>query len=154
MKLFNDHVDKKKRLVERFEEGHVFKYSVDEEKYAMELVNNRVDEEETTAAEPAENKIMKINMRVMKTIPLEVMEYDTIRKVKAKFSETEGVSMMNLKKLFFGANSLDSDNKLVDYGIKEGSTLNLFLHSGAKIQIEVKLSHYSKTINGYDGHHS
>ncbi|KAF9598184.1 hypothetical protein IFM89_025801, partial [Coptis chinensis] len=63
--------------------------------------------------------IMKINMRMMKIIPVEVMESNTIRKLKANFSKMEGVSMMNLKKLFFGANSLDSDKKLVDYGIKE-----------------------------------
>ncbi|KAF9598188.1 hypothetical protein IFM89_025805 [Coptis chinensis] len=146
----NDRGTKRKLLLEH-SEGHVFEYSVDEGKFQMELVNVHVDVKETATVEPAENKallfggtllfelifrnIMKINMRVMKTVLLEVMESDTIRKLKAYFSETEGVSMMNLKKLFFGANSLDSDKKLVDYDLKK-VLLNLFLHSGAKILVD------------------
>ncbi|KAF9598186.1 hypothetical protein IFM89_025803 [Coptis chinensis] len=160
----NDHVAKRKLLMEH-SEGHVFEYTVDEGKSQMELVNDHVNKKETATVEPTENKHSKSGYGANCGIPHflyyedkheddenyscrsdGIRQSDTIRKLKANFSETEGVSMMNLKKLFFGANSLDSDKKLGDYGIKEGSTLNLFLHSGAKIQIYVRLSQSSKTI--------
>ncbi|PIA34367.1 hypothetical protein AQUCO_03800165v1 [Aquilegia coerulea] len=81
----------------------------------------------------------------MKTIPLEVKKCDTVSKVRAEFSEIEGVSKVNLKKLFFEGNCLENDRKLMDYGIRNGSIVNMFLDSGVRIQIHVKMSQIGKT---------
>ncbi|KAF5182833.1 Polyubiquitin [Thalictrum thalictroides] len=82
----------------------------------------------------------------MKTIPLEVKKCDTVRKVRSEFSEIEGVSKVNLKKIFFEGNCLEDEKKLIDYGIQSGSTINMFLDSGVRIQIHVKLSQLRKIV--------
>ncbi|PIA34372.1 hypothetical protein AQUCO_03800169v1 [Aquilegia coerulea] len=89
---------------------------------------------------------MKIQFRIMKTIPLEVKKCDTVRKVRSEFSEIEGVSKVNLKKLFFEGNCLEDEKKLIDYGIQNGSTINMFLDSGVRVQIHVKMSQIGKTV--------
>lgn len=82
----------------------------------------------------------------MKTISLKVKKSDTVQKARAAFSEVEGVSKVHLKKLFFGGQCLDKDKKLVDYEIKNGSIINMFLDSGVRTLIHVKMPQLGKTI--------
>ncbi|KAL5705384.1 hypothetical protein ACHQM5_023693 [Ranunculus cassubicifolius] len=83
----------------------------------------------------------------MKNIPLEVKKSDTMQKIRTGFSEMQGISMVNLKSLFFAGNLLDIEEKKVgDYNITDGSIISVYLDSGSRIQIHVKISQLKKNI--------
>ncbi|PIA35571.1 hypothetical protein AQUCO_03500141v1 [Aquilegia coerulea] len=89
---------------------------------------------------------MNIYFRLMKTIPLEVKKSDTIRKVRTEFSELEGISLVNLKSLFFAGDWLEEDKNVADYDIKNGSIINIYMDSGFRTQVYLKISHIGKRI--------
>ncbi|KAL5722886.1 hypothetical protein ACHQM5_006346 [Ranunculus cassubicifolius] len=80
---------------------------------------------------------MKIYMKITKTVSLHVNKSDTIRNVKAKLSQVEGLSS-NTQELFFAGNHLKNGNKLVDYEIQNGSTIQMFLGSATNMKIHIK----------------
>jgi len=85
-----------------------------------------------------ENKRIKLQMSINtkipiyvrqiagKTLTLEVENFDTIRDVKAKISDKEGISPDN-QLLIYGGRVLEDGGKLSDYAILEKSTLNLWV---------------------------
>jgi ubiquitin C len=63
-----------------------------------------------------------------KTIALDVMASDTIKYVKEKFEEKEGIPSDQLRFIFPSARiGLEDHRKLTDYGIRDGSTLYLVI---------------------------
>ncbi|KAL5705379.1 hypothetical protein ACHQM5_023688 [Ranunculus cassubicifolius] len=83
----------------------------------------------------------------MKTIPLEVKKSDTMQKIRTHFSDMQGISLVNLKSLFFAGNLLDiEEKKMGDYNITDGSIISVYLDSGSRIQIHVKISQLKKNI--------
>ncbi|KAL5705380.1 hypothetical protein ACHQM5_023689 [Ranunculus cassubicifolius] len=83
----------------------------------------------------------------MKNIPVEVKKSDTMQKIKTEFSQMKGISMVNLKSLFFAGNLLDiEEKKMGDYNITDGSIISVYLDSGSRIQIHVKISQLKKNI--------
>ncbi|KAF9608517.1 hypothetical protein IFM89_009883 [Coptis chinensis] len=89
---------------------------------------------------------MQIYFRVMKTVPIEVKKSDTIQTVRTEFSKLEGISMVNLKSLSFAGDWLQNEQKVVDYDIKNGSIISVFLDSGFRTKIHVKMLQTGKPI--------
>lgn len=94
----------------------------------------------------ADDDQMQIYFRLMKTIPLEVKKSDTIKKIRTEFSDMQGISLVNLKSLFFGGSWLENEKKVVDYDISNGSTVNVFLDSGFRMKLYVKMSQITKKV--------
>ncbi|XP_010275235.1 PREDICTED: polyubiquitin 11-like [Nelumbo nucifera] len=88
---------------------------------------------------------MKIFLKVIKTVALRAKSSDTINIVKAKFSDMEGVAT-DLQELFFDGNHLKEEKRLADYGVRDGSTIHMFLHSTDNIKIHIKASQMRKAI--------
>lgn len=88
---------------------------------------------------------MKIFVKVTKTIPLEIKKSDTIRNVKARFRDQEGIPE-NLQEIFFAGNHLNNNQTLADCNIQKHSTLNMFVHSMAGMQIFVKIPSAGKSV--------
>ncbi|KAL5705381.1 hypothetical protein ACHQM5_023690 [Ranunculus cassubicifolius] len=83
----------------------------------------------------------------MKNIPLEVKKSDTMQKIRTEFSQMQGISIVNLKSLFLAGNLLDIEEKKVgDYNITGGSIISVYLDSGSRIQIHVKISQLKKNM--------
>ena len=61
-------------------------------------------------------------------ITLIVEDFDTISDVKAQIKDKEGIPVYR-QKLTSGGAPLDNSCTLLDYGIKDGSTLRLYTHS-------------------------
>ncbi|KAF9608514.1 hypothetical protein IFM89_009880 [Coptis chinensis] len=134
------------RLPKKPAEGHV-----DKKKRIMVPSEDSMDQqtppgvESSTPLDTVEDK-MQINFRLMKTIPLEVKKSDTIQNVRTEFSKYQGISMVNLKSLFFAGNWLENERKVDDYDIKSGSVISVFLDSGFRTQIHVKMSQTGNAI--------
>lgn len=88
----------------------------------------------------ADDDQMHVYFRLMKSIPLVVKKSDTIKKIRTEFSDTQGVSLVNLKSLFYGGRWLDNEKKVVDYDISNGSIIDVFLDSGFRIKLYAKMS--------------
>ncbi|XP_008776742.1 polyubiquitin 3-like isoform X2 [Phoenix dactylifera] len=79
---------------------------------------------------------MKIFLKLMKTVALEVNSTDTIDDIKAKISPVEGLAPSQ-QELFFAGNHLKGTNTLADYNIPENSTINLYIGHGMQIFVKV-----------------
>ncbi|XP_057470854.1 uncharacterized protein LOC130759686 isoform X1 [Actinidia eriantha] len=86
---------------------------------------------------------MNIYLKVSKTIALKVKTSETIKKLKAMVHDKEGVPE-NLQELFFTGERLKDNHKLVDYGIRMNSTLNLFLQNLDLIKLLVYIPSHQK----------
>ena len=76
-----------------------------------------------------------------KTLTLEVKPSDTIKGVKAKIQEKEGIPP-RLYQLIFAGNQLEDEHTLSDYNIMEDSTLHLLLRLGTGNQPWCNLMFY------------
>ncbi|KAF9617753.1 hypothetical protein IFM89_038515 [Coptis chinensis] len=59
--------------------------------------------------------------------------------MRTEFSKLEGISMVNLTSLSFAGDWLQNEQKVVDYDIKNGSIISVFLDSGFQTKIHVKI---------------
>jgi ubiquitin C len=75
--------------------------------------------------------------KIIKTVALKVKRHETIRNLKALLLEKADISE-NLQELFFAGNRLMNDQRLVDYGIQQDSTVHLVLQNACGMRIYVK----------------
>ncbi|XP_010921981.1 polyubiquitin isoform X2 [Elaeis guineensis] len=86
---------------------------------------------------------IKIFLKLMKTVALEVNSTDSIDDIKAKISTVEGLALSQ-QELFFAGHHLYGTNTLADYNIPKNSTINLYI--GDEMHIFVKVLRDGKTI--------
>ena len=81
--------------------------------------------------------IKRLTGKNCKQISLKANFYDTIKEVKEQISKKEGVSV-KLQKLIFNGKQLDNERRLLDYNIKDETSVYLVLEKSKKIQITIK----------------
>ncbi|XP_059428171.1 polyubiquitin-like [Corylus avellana] len=79
---------------------------------------------------------------IIKTVALKVKRHETISNIKALLLEKADISE-NLQELFLAGNRLMNDQRLVDYGIQQDSTVDLVLQNacGTRIYVKSPLDH-------------
>ncbi len=85
-----------------------------------------------------QHQIIQIYVKTLngQTIGLKVDKTDTIRNVKHKIYEKEGISVNN-QRLIFLANILEDERTVSDYNIQNDSTLHLALRPTSKTIISL-----------------
>ncbi|CAN6287989.1 unnamed protein product [Urochloa humidicola] len=86
---------------------------------------------------------LKIYVKMMKTVQLNVECTDTVDQVKAKIRAIEEIDK-DLQEILFAGIRLENDNMLTDYDIKTNSFVDLYVTDG--MQISVKIPSVGKTI--------
>ncbi|RWR81151.1 Ubiquitin, related [Cinnamomum micranthum f. kanehirae] len=102
-------------------------------------------ENATDRSQSNEQDEMKLFVKVTKTIALDIKRSDTIRDVKARFRDEEGIPE-NLQEIFFAGNHLNNNQTLAGCNIQKYSTLHMFVHSTAGMQIFVKIPSTGKSV--------
>ncbi|XXG44017.1 hypothetical protein AAC387_Pa01g3921 [Persea americana] len=88
---------------------------------------------------------MKIFVKVLKTIALKIKKTDTIRNIKARFQDEEGIPE-TLQEMFFAGNHLNNNQTLADCNIQKHSTLHMFVQSKVGMQIFIKIPSTNKSV--------
>ncbi|KAL3507612.1 hypothetical protein ACH5RR_032994 [Cinchona calisaya] len=92
-----------------------------------------------------EEEEIKICLKVMKTVTFTVKKSDTVRDVKARLNDKEGISEC-LQELFFTGERLRDDQRLVDCGIQHTCTLNVFVQNLVPIKLFIKIPSNQKVV--------
>ena len=85
-----------------------------------------------------ENFSIHVKFSTGKIITFQVNSSDTVAEVKEKINQQENISRNFRRNLLFNSNQLEDDRKIRDYGIQNGSILEIKLVIGEKMQIKVK----------------
>jgi len=85
----------------------------------------------------------KIQVKMVKTVALDVKSTDTVDQIKSNISAIEGIDKSQ-QVLFFGGNQLENNNRLADYNIMTNSSVDLYVTDG--MQISVSIPSVGKTI--------
>ncbi|KAL3506162.1 hypothetical protein ACH5RR_031544 [Cinchona calisaya] len=88
---------------------------------------------------------INVYLKVMKTVALAVKKSDTVRNVKAKLNDKEGISE-GLQELFFSGERLRDNQNLVNCGIQQNSTLQLFVQNMVPVRLFIKMPTDQKII--------
>lgn len=110
----------------------------------MEPPRNRNHGFPSSSSTSTEEEI-SLYLKIINTVVLKAKPNGTVSNLKALLREKEGISE-NHQELFFAGNQLKDDQRLVDYGIQQGSTLNLILQNLAGMKIYVKIPSDQRTI--------
>ncbi|XXG44019.1 hypothetical protein AAC387_Pa01g3922 [Persea americana] len=102
-------------------------------------------ENATDGSQSNDQDEMKLFVKVTKTIALEIKRSDTIRDVKARFRDEEGIPE-NLQEIFFAGKHLNNNQTLDGCNVQKYSTLHMFVHSTAGMQIFVKIPSTGKSV--------
>ncbi|CAK9138012.1 unnamed protein product [Ilex paraguariensis] len=94
---------------------------------------------------PTEEVEINMYLKIIKTVAIKVKRSETIRNVKALLCDKESISE-NLQELFFTGERLKDDQKLVDYGIQENSTLHLVTQNPVGLKLFVNIPSKQRTI--------
>ncbi|KAF0930344.1 hypothetical protein E2562_032187 [Oryza meyeriana var. granulata] len=86
---------------------------------------------------------LKIYVKMMKTVTLDVNHTDTVDQIKSKLSAIEGIDKSE-QEIFFAGMHLKNEDKLADYSIMTNSSVDLYVTDG--VQISVKIPSVGKTI--------
>ncbi|CAI9118139.1 OLC1v1019663C1 [Oldenlandia corymbosa var. corymbosa] len=89
---------------------------------------------------------MNIFLKLSKTVGLTVKTSDTVRNLKTALNDKEVISEC-LQDIFFGGDRLMDDQKLVDCGIQQNSSLLVFVQNFSPLLLYVKLLDGQNTIN-------
>ncbi|CAH9133257.1 unnamed protein product [Cuscuta epithymum] len=92
-----------------------------------------------------EEEQLNICLRVIKTVNFKVRKTETVGRVKSLLYGKEGIPE-SLQELFFCSNHLESDKRLVDYGISSNSTLNAYVSNSVPLRLSIKIPSRKKTI--------
>ncbi|KAF9587916.1 hypothetical protein IFM89_006170 [Coptis chinensis] len=93
-----------------------------------------------------EREILKALTSLAEMVPREVKKSNTIQNVRTEFSKLEGISMVKIKKSPFVGDWLQNEQMVVDYDIKNGSIISVFLDSGFRTKIHIKMLQIGKPI--------
>lgn len=85
-------------------------------------------------------------LKIKKTVALKFKRYGKISELKAFLCKKEGISESHQQLFFFSGNQLKDDQRLLDYGIQQGSTLHLVSQDLAGMKIYVRLPSDQRTI--------
>ncbi|RLN41978.1 polyubiquitin-like [Panicum miliaceum] len=78
----------------------------------------------------------KIQVKMVKTVALDVKSTDTVDQIKSKISAIEGIDKSQ-QALFFGGNHLENNNRLADYNIMTNSSVDLYVTDGMQISVSI-----------------
>ncbi|XP_025798348.1 polyubiquitin-like [Panicum hallii] len=78
----------------------------------------------------------KIQVKMVKTVALDVKSTDTVDQIKTKISAIEGIGKSQ-QVLFFCGNHLENNNRLADYNIMTNSSVDLYVTDGMQISVSI-----------------
>ncbi|XP_058094639.1 polyubiquitin 11-like [Magnolia sinica] len=87
----------------------------------------------------------QIFVKVEKIIAIRAESSDTTNDIKAKIRDMDSIAT-NVQETFLSGNNLKDVHTMVKYGSQDAATLNLLVHSGVKMQINVKIPLVKTTI--------
>ncbi|KAL4643569.1 hypothetical protein ACB092_02G101800 [Castanea dentata] len=106
--------------------------------------NRRFPSSSSSSSNSTDEEI-SLYLKIIKTVALKFERNGTISNLKTLLREKEGLSE-NHQELFFAGNQLEDDQRLVDYGIQQGSTLHLVLQNLSGLKIFIKIPSDQRTI--------
>ncbi|XP_071940632.1 uncharacterized protein [Coffea arabica] len=92
-----------------------------------------------------EEEEMNIYLKVIKTVAVTVKKSATVRSVKEKLNDKEGISEC-LQQVFYNGKRLRDDQKLLSSNIQQNSTLQLFVQNFMPIRLFIKVPSGQKII--------
>lgn len=88
---------------------------------------------------------INVYLKVIKTVALTVKKSETVRNVKAKLYDKEGISEC-LQEVFYNGERLQDEQKLVNGNVQKNSTIHVFVQNLVPIRLFIKVPSDQKVI--------